>query len=136
MTAREPADFEWEKAEAYLAEAAAQEPSASPLSLANAAYYAAFHAALAVILLEDRTPPKKHEIVVQRFGLTVKEREPRLLEAGRNLRKLKKLRFRATYEAHSNVSSTEAARAREMAKDFVQLIGQEFGFPRVPSRNG
>jgi uncharacterized protein (UPF0332 family) len=128
-----PADLEWRRAEAFLAEAAAQEPSAVPMSMANAAYYAAFHAALAVLLLENETPPKKHETVIQRFGLKVKDSKPPLLEAGRNLSKLKRLRVRASYETQTRVSAAEAATARALADDFLRLVGREFGFPRVSS---
>ena len=130
MTARGPADFEWEKAEAHLAEAMAQSPATMPMALVHSAYYAAFHCALAVLLLSDRWPPKKHSIVVQRFGLLVKDGAPALLQAGRQLRKLKELRIRADYETAVHISGAEAQAAIDMAREFLAACAGEFGFPR------
>jgi uncharacterized protein (UPF0332 family) len=127
---REPADFEWEKADALLREVESVDSFRAPHIQVHGAYYAAFHAALAVILLKDKTPPKKHDILVQQFGLLVKELPEPLRQAGRDLRELKKLRIRADYQSGELTSAEDAQRAMRMARSFFRACAQQFGFPR------
>lgn len=133
MKPREPADFEWDKAQAHLAEAAAHDSIKTPMSLVHAAYYAAFHAALAVLLLKDKASPKKHGIVVQQFGLEVRDLPEPLLQAGRDLRKLKELRTKGDYDREGFVSASDAEGAMRMAQHFVSIRAKQFGFPRGQS---
>lgn len=137
MSNRGPADFAWATAEVHLAEAAAQDAEVTPLTTAHSAYYAMFHAALAVLLRESGSFPKKHDSVIRQFSFLVKDLGSAHRQAAEDLNDVKDLRIEADYSQERYVSPTDARRALEKTTAFLDLCAKEFGFPRArESGNG
>lgn len=127
---RSPARLEWEKANRTLAEALAQDPSRTPLSVIRTSYYAMFHAALAAILINTVSPPKKHDSVKRQFGDLVKDRGVAFRDAASALSSMLKQRIKADYEADPSLTEEQARAAVITAQAFLDLCSREFGFPR------
>ena len=130
MTAERFASHAWSAAEAYLAEALAQRAEDTPMSTVQAAYYAMFHAARAVLLQVNGTAPKKHASVVEQFGFLAKDRGGALRTAGRDLAKAQRRRIKAAYEVTAQISVDDAKDTARIAEAFLAICAREFGFPR------
>ena len=72
----------WRKAAAHLREAVAQEAEASPMAVIHSSYYAMFHAAGAVLFQVAGDAPKRHDTVIQRFGLLARDLDEAMRAAG------------------------------------------------------
>ncbi|WP_428535613.1 HEPN domain-containing protein [Rhodopila sp.] len=55
----------WQKAEAHLGEAIAQDVDTSPMAVIHSSYYAMFHAARAVLFEATGSAAKRHDAVIQ-----------------------------------------------------------------------
>lgn len=55
----------WQKAEAHLREAMAQDADASPMATIHSGYYPMFHAARAVLFQATGSAPKRHDRAIQ-----------------------------------------------------------------------
>ena len=122
----------WQKAEAHLREALAQHADASPMAVIHSSYYAMFHAARAVLFYAVGSAPKRHDGVIQQFGLLVRDMDDTLRAAGKAFNEVKDERTAADYD-ETIVPSPEEARAALMAADnFLAVCGVRYGF-RLPS---
>ena len=133
---RSPARLELQKADRIIAEALAQDPAKTPLSIVRTCYYAMFHASLAAILIDTVSPPKKHDSVKRQFGELVKDRGADLREAASALRAMFELRIRADYEADQRLNQEQARGALVTAQAFLDLCAREFGFPKTSDTSG
>jgi uncharacterized protein (UPF0332 family) len=113
-----------------MAEATALDPDVTPRAVIHSAYYAMFHAALAVLLIESGSFPKKHASVIGLFGALVKDRSPEHRDAAHNLNKIEELRIKADYSHEVAIDESAARSAREKAAAFLDLCARDFGFAR------
>jgi uncharacterized protein (UPF0332 family) len=118
----------WQKAEAHLREAVAQDVDASPMTVIHSAYYAMFHAARAVLFQATGNAPKRHDRTVQQFGLLVRDLDDALRAAGKALNEIKDERTAADYDETTVLSPEEARDALRAAADFLTVCGARYGF--------
>lgn len=107
------------KAHRFLDEAEKADPGESPLSIAHDAYYAMFHAALAVLVRNMEHPPTKHGAVIGEFGRLVKDFGDDARRMGRSINDAQELRINADYAPEGSPTTEDAAAAREDAHAFV-----------------
>jgi len=88
----------WQKAEAHLREASAQDADASPMAVIHSSDYAMFHAARAVLFHAVGRAPEQHDGVIQQFGLLVRDRDDALRAAGKAFNEPKDERNAADYD--------------------------------------
>ena len=77
------AEVSWRKAVAHLKEAAAQDADASPMAVIHSSHYAMFHAARAVLFKATGDAPKRHDSVIQQFGLLARDLDEAMRASGR-----------------------------------------------------
>lgn len=118
----------WKKAEAHLREASAQDASASPMAVIHSSYYAMFHAARAVLFHAVGSAPKRHDGVIQQFGLLVRDLDDAVKVAGRAFNEVKDERTAADYDETIVPSPEEARDALLAATDFLALCGVRYRF--------
>lgn len=117
----ERADVSWRKAEAHLSEAAAQDADLSPMAVIHSSYYAMFHAARAVLFKAAGIAPKRHDGVIQQFGLLVRDLDDALRTAGRASNAIKDDRTAADYDETILPSPEETREALRSAVDFLAI---------------
>jgi uncharacterized protein (UPF0332 family) len=122
----------WLKAEAHLLEAVAQDADASPMAVIHSSYYAMFHAARAVLFQAAGRAPKRHDGVIQQFGLLVRGMDDALRAAGKAFNEIKDERTAADYDETIVPSPEEAREALLAAGNFLGICGVRYGF-RPPS---
>jgi uncharacterized protein (UPF0332 family) len=123
----ERADVSWSKAEAHLREATAQDPDASPMAAIHSSYHAMFHAARAVLFKSTGSAPKRHDGVIQQFGLLVRDLDDALRAAGKVLNAVKDERTAADYD--ETISPPEEARsAARAAAQFMAVCRMRCAF--------
>jgi uncharacterized protein (UPF0332 family) len=122
----------WQKAEAHLREATAQNVEASPMAIIHSSYYAMFHAARAVLFQAMGSAPKTHDRTIQHFGLLVRDLDDSLRLAGKAFNEIKDERNDADYNETSVPSADEARDALQAATDFLAVCGLRYGFRAVP----
>jgi uncharacterized protein (UPF0332 family) len=122
------ANVSWRKAEAHLGEAAAQDVDTSPMAVIHSSYYAMFHAARAILFKATGNAAKRHDTVVQRFGLLVRNLDETLRSAGKALNEVKDERTAADYDETIVPSPEEAREALQAAVGFLAVCGVHFGF--------
>lgn len=107
------------RARQFLAEADRADPEHSPLSIVHDAYYAMFHAALAVLTQRTQAPPTKHGHVIGEFGKLVREKGDTGRRMGRAFNDAQELRIAADYAPEKTPTPEDAAGARDDARAFV-----------------
>jgi uncharacterized protein (UPF0332 family) len=122
----------WQKAEAHLREASAQDTDASPMAVIHSSYYAMFHAARAVLFHAIGSAPKRHDGVIQQFGLLVRDMDDALRAAGKAFNEVKDERTSADYDETIVPSPAEAKEARLAAGNLLEICGDRYGL-RPPS---
>jgi uncharacterized protein (UPF0332 family) len=122
----------WQKAEAHLREARAQDIEASPMAVVHSSYYAMFHAARAVLFQVTGNAPKAHDRTIQRFGLLVRDLDEALRAAGRAFNAVKDERNAADYDEATVLSAEEARDALRAAIDFLGTCDARYGFRSRP----
>jgi uncharacterized protein (UPF0332 family) len=124
------ATVSWQKAEAHLREAVAQDADASPMAVIHSSYYAMFHAARAVLFQATGNAPRRHDRVIQQFGLLVRGLDDALRAAGRAFNDAKDERTAADYDEAVVPSSEEARDVLRAAVDLLAVRGARYGFHR------
>ena len=109
-------------------EAEAQDTDASPMAVIHSSYYAMFHAARAVLFTATGSAPKRHDGVIQQFGLLVRDFDDALRMAGKAFNGVKDERTAADYDETIVPSPEEAREARQAALDFLAVCGNRYGF--------
>jgi uncharacterized protein (UPF0332 family) len=122
------ATVSWQKAEAHHREAAAQDADASPMAVIHSSYYAMFHAARAVLFHATGSAPKRHDGVIQQFGLLVRDMDDALRAAGKAFNEVKDERTAADYDETIVPSPGEAREALMAAEKFLAICGVRYGF--------
>lgn len=123
----------WQKAEAHLREAVAQDADSSPMALIHSSYYAMFHAARAVLFQAVGDAPKRHDRAIQQFGLLVRNLDEALRGAGRAFNEVKDERTDADYDEKLMPSPDEARAVLQTATEFLAVCGARYGFRKAPS---
>ncbi len=127
----------WQKAEAHLREALAQDADASPMAIIHSSYYAMFHAARAILFRATGQAPKTHDQTIQQFGLLVRDLDETLRGAGKAFNEVKDERNEADYNVAIIPSPDEACDTLRAAIDFLNLCGLWYGFrSAAPELNG
>jgi uncharacterized protein (UPF0332 family) len=118
----------WQKAEAHLREALAQAADASPMGVIHSSYYAMFHAARASLFHAVGSAPKRHDLVIQTFGLLVRDSDDSLQSAGKAFNAMKDERTAADYDETIVPLPEDARAARQEADNFLGICGVRYGF--------
>ena len=127
------ATVSWRKAEAHLREAAEQNADTSPMAVIHSSYYAMFHAARAVLFKVAGSAARRHDGVIQQFGLLVRDLDDALRASGRALNEVKDERTSADYDETIVPSPDEAREALQKAIGFLTVCGEHFGLrPSLP----
>ena len=100
---------------------AALDPSAQAEAIIHLAYYAMYHAAMAVLIARTDDAPKRHATVISRFGLVVKDMGQDAVAAGRSFNEAFDARMVADYRAELSDLAKDALRLRQEAGIFVQI---------------
>ena len=124
----------WQKAEAHLREALAQDADASPMAIIHSSYYAMFHAARAVLFQVTGQAPKTHDQTIQQFGLLVRDLDDALRAAGKAFNEVKDERNEADYNETVMPSPDEARDALQAAVDFLDVCGARYGFRPIAGK--
>jgi uncharacterized protein (UPF0332 family) len=122
----------WQKAEAHLVEALAQVADASPMAVIHSSYYAMFHAARTVLSRRAGRAPKRHDAVIQQFGLLVRDSNDTLRSAGKAFNAVKDERTTADDDETIAPSPEDAKQAQQVANNFLAICGVAHGL-RPPS---
>jgi uncharacterized protein (UPF0332 family) len=120
----------WRKAEAHLREASAQNPDASPMAVINSSYFAMFHVARAVLFHTAGRAPKRHDEVIQQFGLLVRNLDEPLRAAGRAFNEIRDERTAADYDETVVSSPEDAKDALQAARKCLALCGARYRMRR------
>ena len=91
-------------------------------STVDRAYYAAYHAAIAILSHRGVRPPKTHRGLVSVFGGEIANRGIVPSELGRTLALLYRDRMHSNYEARAEVTEEMADRAVSSARQFVEAV--------------
>jgi uncharacterized protein (UPF0332 family) len=127
------AAISWQNADAHLREALAQDADASPMAVIHSSYCAKFHAARAVLFHAIGNAPKRHDGVIQQFGLLVRDQDDALPTAGKAFNEVKDERTAADYDETIVPSPEEAREAQRAADNFLTTCGDRYGFrPPLP----
>jgi len=123
----------WRKAAAHLREAVAQDAEASPMAVIHSSYYAMFHAARAVLFQVAGDAPKRHDTVIQRFGLLARDLDEAMRAAGRAFNAAKDNRNAADYDEAALSSPDDARDSLVAARAFLSARQTRHGFdPPLP----
>lgn len=109
-------------------EAAAQDTDTSPMAVTRSSYYAMFHAARAVLFKATGSAPKRHDMVIQQFGLLVRDLDDRLRGAGKAFNEVKDERTAADYDETCVQSPEEARETLSSAVQFLEVCRERYGF--------
>ena len=102
------------------------------MAVIHSSYYAMFHAARAVLFHGTGDAPKRHDRVIQQFGLLVRDMDDALRAAGKAFNEVKDERTAADYDETIVPSPEEARDALLAADNFLMICGVRYGF-RPPS---
>lgn len=121
----------WQMALDFLQEAESGSPAATPRMVTDAAYYAMYHAARAVLIHADGLrAPTRHSAVVGRFGLFAKQASnPDLMMAGRLINEMQEERLLSDYAAGRLLPPADAAAAVRDSRSFTEACAHHYGFP-------
>lgn len=112
---------EWRRARESLGAAATYESTSYYADSISRAYYAAFHAAKAALLL-DEIEPNNHRGVINRFGEHIVTTYGVERAWGRELNQFEKLRNDADYEVEMVFGEADARAAYQRAAAFLDRI--------------
>jgi uncharacterized protein (UPF0332 family) len=129
------AEVSWRKAVAHLKEAAAQDADASPMAVIHSSYYAMFHAARAVLFKATGDAPKRHDSVIQQFGLLARDLDEAMRASGRAFNAAKDDRNAADYDEAVLSSPEDAHESLRSARDFLTVCDARHGFGLSLLRN-
>ncbi|MBC7633980.1 MAG: HEPN domain-containing protein [Acetobacteraceae bacterium] len=118
----------WSKANSHLTEAIAQDYDASPMAVIHSSYYAMFHAARAALFKTGGQAPKRHDVVIQQFGLLVRDFDDAIRLAGKAFNAVKDERTAADYDETVLPSPEDAREALQAAIAFLTICAGRFGF--------
>ena len=121
----------WDIALTHLAQARAQNPDSSPAAIVHSSYYAMFHAARASLLRHGGSAPKKHDRVIQQFGLMSKAASASQRQAARDLNRAWDQRIEADYQNPAAVTPEIAQDGLAKAVSFLTVCADSFGFELV-----
>ncbi|MDR3532646.1 MAG: HEPN domain-containing protein [Rhodopila sp.] len=102
------------------------------MAVIHSSYYAMFHGARAVLFHAVGSAPKRHDGVIQQFGLLVRDLDDALRAAGKAFNEVKDERTAADYDETIVPSPEEAKDAHLAAANFLAICGVRYGF-RPPS---
>lgn len=108
-----------EKARTFLAQMQGLDAERMTETLVHQAYYAMFHAAIAVLLYRGEEAPVRHAMVVSRFGQVIKDMGESARLSGRAFNRAHDLRLAADYAVGNKVLAETASGLAEDAKQFV-----------------
>ena len=91
-------------------------------STVDRAYYAAYHAAIAILSHQGVRPPKSHRGLVSVFGSEIANSGIVPSSLGRTLALLHRDRMQSNYEARAQVTEETADRAVTSARQFVEAV--------------
>ncbi len=111
-------------------EAAAQDADVSLMAVIHSSYYAMFHAARGVLFQAIGNAPKRHDRVIQQFGLLVRDLDDALRAVGKAFNHAKDERTAADYDEAVVPSSEEARDVLRAAADLLAVCGARYGFHR------
>lgn len=97
------------------------DPTKDAEGVAHHAYYAMYHAAVAVLLFREGDYPKTHSALVSRFGLFVKDQSRTARDQGRALRQAYELRLLADYDAGAKGLADRATASLAAAASFIKF---------------
>ena len=86
------------------------------MAVIHSSYYAMFHAARAVLFQAVGSAPKRHDGVIQQFGLLVRDQDDTLRTAGK-----------AFNDETILPSPDEAREALQAANSFLAICGARYG---------
>ena len=98
------------------------------MAVIHSSYYAMFHAARAVLFQAVGSAPKRHDGVIQQFGLLVRDQDDALRTAGRAFNGVKDERTAADYDETILPSPDEAREALQAANSFLAICSARYGF--------
>jgi uncharacterized protein (UPF0332 family) len=98
------------------------------MAVIHSSYYAMFHAARAVLFKATGSAPKRHDGVIQRFGLLVRDLDQALRTASRAFNEVKDERTTADYDETIVPEPEEAREALQAAVQFLTVCGAHYGF--------
>ncbi|MBX3500691.1 MAG: HEPN domain-containing protein [Alphaproteobacteria bacterium] len=107
------------KADRYLRSTETVAAKEFPETIVTAAYYAMFHAAVAVLEARGIEPPRTHRGLVARFGELAKSLGDDAREMGRLLARGLDRRVIGDYSVSEVLTPEEASEARDRAERFV-----------------
>lgn len=103
------------------------------MAVIHSAYYAMFHAARALLFHAAGSAPKRHDGVIQQFGLLVRDLDDALWATGKAFNEVKDERTAADYDETIVPSPEEAREARLAAGNFLAICGDRYRFrPHSP----
>lgn len=112
------------RARIFLAQMNGLDPESRAEAIIHLAYYAMYHAALAVIQARTGEAPFRHGAVINRFGLVVKDMDEEAKKAGEILHISFNARIVADYGVEHESLSTKADLIRSEAEEFVQVCAR------------
>jgi uncharacterized protein (UPF0332 family) len=116
---KEEVDLHLQKARSFLTQMQGLEPGTMAETMVHQAYYAMFHAAIAVLLRRGEEAPLRHAMVVGRFGQLIKDMDEKARQMGRAFNRAHDLRLAADYAVGNKVLAETAHGLTEDAKRFV-----------------
>ena len=127
------AEVAWRKAVAHLNEAAAQNADASPMAVIHSSSLR--DAARAVLFKATGDAPKRHDSVIQQFGLLARDLDEAMRASGRAFNAAKDDRNAADYDEAALSSPEDARESLRSARDFLTVRDARHGFGLALSRD-
>ncbi len=115
------------QAERFLQQATVLDPAVSPEGVIHLSYYAMFHGAAAVLLDRTGSAPKTHSAMIAQFGALARTAGADAQRLAHQFNRAGDRRLIADYNDVPVVTSDDAARLRDDAKEFVALCRQLLG---------
>ena len=98
------------------------------MAVIHSSYYAMFHAARAALFKTTGQAPKRHDVVIQQFGLLVRNLDDALRLAGKAFNAVKDDRTAADYDETVVPSPEEAREVMQAAFKFLAICAERFDF--------
>jgi uncharacterized protein (UPF0332 family) len=97
------------------------------MSVIHSSYHAIFYADRAVLSKSTGDAPKRHDCVIQQFGLLVRELDDAIRTAGKTFNLVQDDRTATDYDEGFSLSPGEAREALRAAAEFLELCGARYG---------
>ncbi len=111
-----------------------QDEEVSHMAVIHSSYYAMFHAARAVLFNAAGGAPKRHDSVIQQFGLLARDLDEAMRAAGRAFNAAKDDRNAADYDEAALSSPEDARESLRSARDFLTVCQARHRFGPTMSR--